>query len=254
MTLFFWVFASALILLAAAFIVFLPRWWQRRAVPESNADWLRLRRRELADSAPELLEEAALRVMEDGLTPGTVETTLPARYALARPVGGVLALAALVALLYVKLGSLEDVSISTALDGLEGASPGEISALIERIQRRAEQRPDNADYSLLLGEYHLSANEPIRALVYFDRLIAAGATSPDILGKAAQAEFCRLTASSVIAPVPVQSRHWRWTLWPQRRWRRWVWQRLSWQTSRRRCATGRPSALWSPRGLLAIKC
>ena len=189
MTLFFWVFSSALILLAAAFIVFLPRWWQRRAVPESNADWLRLRRRELADSAPELLEEAALRVMEDGLTPGTVETTLPARYALARPVGGVLALAALVALLYVKLGSLEDVSISTALEGLEGASPGEISALIERIQRRAEQRPDNADYSLLLGEYHLSANEPIRALVYFDRLIAAGATSPDILGKAAQAEF-----------------------------------------------------------------
>jgi len=189
MTLYFGIFSSFLVALAAVFIAVLPRWWQRRAVPEGNADWLRLRQRELTDSALELREEAALRVMEDGLTPAEVESTLPARYAVARPLGGVLALIALVAGLYVNLGSLDDVSISSELAALEGASPDEISALIARIQRRAEQRPDNADYSVLLGEYHLSANEPIKALVYFDRLIAAGAASPDILGKAAQAEF-----------------------------------------------------------------
>jgi len=197
MTLYFWVFSSLLMVLATVFIAVLPQWWQRRALPESNADWLRLRQRELADSAPELREEAALRVMEDGLAPATVEATLPARYVVAGSFGGVLALAALVAVLYVNLGSLDDVSISRALEGLEGASPDEISALIARIQRRAEQRPDNADYSLLLGEYHLSANEPTKAFVYFDRLITAGAASPDILGKAAQSEF--LSADRVLS-------------------------------------------------------
>ncbi len=189
MTLYFIIFTGILLAVAAVFIALLPRWWQRRAVAEDNTDWLRLRQRELADSAPELREEAALRVMEEGLTPAVAESVSPARYPVAGPLAGLLALVILVAGLYVHLGSLEDVSISRALEKLEGASPNEISALIARIQRRADQRPDNADYSLLLGEYHLSANEPLQALVYFDRLIAGGAASSDILGKAAQAEF-----------------------------------------------------------------
>ena len=156
---YFWVFSVLLLTVATVFVVMLPKRWERRAAPENNADWLRLRQRELLDSAPELCEEAALRVF------------------------------ILVAGLYVKLGSFEDVVITEALDGLESASPADISALIERIGRRADVRPENADYSLLLGEYYLSTDEPLRALGYFDRLIEAGATSPEILGKAAQAEF-----------------------------------------------------------------
>ncbi|GIR69780.1 MAG: hypothetical protein CM15mP74_10310 [Halieaceae bacterium] len=61
--------------------------------------------------------------------------------------------------------------------------------LIDRIELRAEQRQANADYALLLAEYHLTGNNPARAVPYFERLIEAGATSPEILGKASQAEF-----------------------------------------------------------------
>lgn len=189
MTMYFYIFSALLLAVAVLFIVVLPTRWRRRALPESNADWLRLRQRELANSAPELREEAALRVIEDGLTPEAQEDAPPARYSTRRQLAAVLTLCMVVIGLYVQLGGLEDVEIAEALARLEAASPDDISALIERVERRAEARPDNADYSLLLGEYYLSSNAPARALGYFARLIEAGATSPDILGKAAQAEF-----------------------------------------------------------------
>ncbi len=186
---YFWVFSVLLLTVATVFVVMLPKRWERRAAPENNADWLRLRQRELLDSAPELREEAALRVIEDGFISDAPAVALPAHYSIKHQLLGVAALFILVAGLYVKLGSFEDVVITEALDGLESAGPADISALIERIGRRADVRPENADYSLLLGEYYLSTDEPLRALGYFDRLIEAGATSPEILGKAAQAEF-----------------------------------------------------------------
>ena len=187
MTLYFLIFSSLLLCVSALFVLVLPQRWQRAHTVEGNTDWLRLRQRELADSAAELREEAALRVIEEG--PDRPQDATTPRYVLRYQLAGVLALLVLVAGLYSKLGGLEDLSIADALERLDGASPADISALIERIQRRALQRPDNADYSLLLAEYHFSANEPSQALVYFDRLIEAGSTSPDILSKAAQAEF-----------------------------------------------------------------
>jgi cytochrome c-type biogenesis protein CcmH len=187
MTLYFLIFSSLLLCVSALFVLVLPQRWQRSHTVEGNTDWLRLRQRELADSAAELREEAALRVIEEG--PDRPQDATKPHYVLRYQLAGVLAVLVLVAGLYSKLGGLEDLSIADALEGLDGASPAEISALIERIQRRALQRPDNADYSLLLAEYHFSANEPSQALVYFDRLIEAGSTSPDILSKAAQAEF-----------------------------------------------------------------
>lgn len=187
MTLYFLIFCSLLLCVSALFVLVLPQRWQRAHTVEGNTDWLRLRQRELADSAAELREEAALRVIEEG--PDRPQDATTPRYVLRYQLAGVLALLVLVAGLYSKLGGLEDLSIADALERLDGASPADISALIERIQRRALQRPDNADYSLLLAEYHFSANEPSQALVYFDRLIEAGSTSPDILSKAAQAEF-----------------------------------------------------------------
>jgi cytochrome c-type biogenesis protein CcmH len=187
MTLYFLFFCSLLLCVSALFVLVLPQRWQRAHTVEGNTDWLRLRQRELADSAAELREEAALRVIEEG--PDRPQDATTPRYVLRYQLAGVLALLVLVAGLYSKLGGLEDLSIADALERLDGASPADISALIERIQRRALQRPDNADYSLLLAEYHFSANEPSQALVYFDRLIEAGSTSPDILSKAAQAEF-----------------------------------------------------------------
>jgi cytochrome c-type biogenesis protein CcmH len=185
----FLVVATLLLLSAGALVVLLPRLWQRVSTPETNADWLRLRQTELIEEAPQLREEAALRLIEEG---GVSEPTLAGPRAVYSGPGqllGVLGLTIGVWLLYWQLGSWEDVQIAEELGRIEQSEPEAVRALIKRITERAEARPTNADYALLLGEYYLSGNEPAEALRYYERLTAAGATAPEILGKAAQAEF-----------------------------------------------------------------
>ena len=60
------------------------------------------------------------------------------------------------------------------LGRIEQSEPEAVRALIERITERAEARPTNADYALLLGEYYLSGNEPAEALRYYERLTRSG--------------------------------------------------------------------------------
>ena len=81
------------------------------------------------------------------------------------------------------------MQIAEELGRIEQSEPEAVRALIERITERAEARPTNADYALLLGEYYLSGNEPAEALRYYERLIAAGATAPEILGKRHKLSF-----------------------------------------------------------------
>lgn len=182
--------AAALLLLSAGLLVLLlPRMWQRGGAPETNADWLRLRQSELKDETPQLREEAALRLIEDGGVSEPSLAGLSVVYSGRGQLLGVLGLSISVWLLYWQLGSWEDVQIAEELGRIEQSEPEEVRALIERIKDRAEARPTNADYALLLGEYYLSGNEPAEALRYYERLIGAGATAPEILGKAAQAEF-----------------------------------------------------------------
>ncbi|MDG2460363.1 MAG: hypothetical protein P8M73_05725 [Luminiphilus sp.] len=191
-------YALALLMCAAFLIVMLPRFWRRDGAADTNADWLRLRQRELEDESLELREEAALRFIEehedDGLT--RAETDRPA-YTLRMQALGVAGLVLGVWWLYQLLGGWEDVQIAEALARVDQAQPDDVLALISRIEARADARPSNVDYSLLLAEYYLSGNDPTAAQGYFDRLIELGATSPDILGKAAQAEF--LSAGRVLS-------------------------------------------------------
>ena len=189
MSLAFPVLAAALWVGAAALVILLPRVWRRGGSPETNEDWLRLRQSELAAEPEALKEEAALRLIEDG-----VESESQAVFAVPQYSGGGQALAAAglavtVWLLYWQLGGWEDVQIAEQLGRIEQSEPKAVLALIDRMTARAEARPANADYSLLLGEYYLSGNEPEQALRYYDRLIDLGATAPEILGKAAQSEF-----------------------------------------------------------------
>lgn len=200
---------------AVAWVVVLPRYWVRRGEAETNADWLRLRQRELEDESPSLQEEAALRLIDDGADETGVMAYEGRAYNLKAQVLGGLLLVALVVGLYQQLGGWEDVEIADALANLETAQPDDVMALIDRIEVRSEARPDNADYSLLLAEYFLSGNQPNQATRYFDRLVEAGATSPEILGKAAQAEFlssgrilsgqARARAEQALAMDPMQS-------------------------------------------------
>jgi cytochrome c-type biogenesis protein CcmH len=211
----FLLLALSLMASAVAWVVVLPRYWVRRGETETNADWLRLRQRELEGESPSLQEEAALRLIDDGADETGVMAYERRAYNLKAQVLGGLLLAALVVGLYQQLGGWEDVEIADALANLETAQPDDVMALIDRIEVRSEARPDNADYSLLLAEYFLSGNQPNQATRYFDRLIEAGTTSPEILGKAAQAEFlssgrilsgqARARAEQALAMDPMQS-------------------------------------------------
>ncbi|MDA0649599.1 MAG: cytochrome C biogenesis protein [Proteobacteria bacterium] len=211
----FLLLALSLMASAVAWVVVLPRYWVRRGEAETNADWLRLRQRELEGESPSLQEEAALRLIDDGADETGVMAYEGRAYNLKAQVLGGLLLVALVVGLYQQLGGWEDVEIADALANLETAQPDDVMALIDRIEVRSEARPDNADYSLLLAEYFLSGNQPNQATRYFDRLVEAGATSPEILGKAAQAEFlssgrilsgqARARAEQALAMDPMQS-------------------------------------------------
>ena len=198
-------------------VIWLPRIWRRGDTPETNEDWLRLRQRELVGEAEtaQLREEAALRLLEDQVW--DVPPEISSRPSYSGP--GQLAAVAIVAvsawLLYRMLGGWEDVQIAEQLGRIEQSQPEDVLALIDRIAVRAEARPENADYALLLGEYYLSSNEPAEALRYYDRLIEQGATAPEILGKAAQSEFlfsarvlsrrARLRAEQALAVDPMQA-------------------------------------------------
>ena len=207
--------ALSLVAAAVAWVVVLPRYWVRSGETETNADWLRLRQRELEGESPSLQEEAALRLIDDGADETGATASEGLAYNLKVQIVGGLLVVASVAGLYQQLGGWEDVEIADALANLETAQPDDVMALIDRIESRSEARPDNADYSLLLAEYFLSGNQPDQAARYFDRLIEAGATSPEILGKAAQAEFlstgrilsqqARARAEQALAMDPMQS-------------------------------------------------
>ena len=209
------VWAALLWVGAAALVIFLPRVWQRGGTPETNEDWLRLRQSELESEPDALREEAALRLIEDGTENESHHAVVAPRYSGRGQTLAVIGLAATVVVLYWQLGAWEDVQIAERLSRLEQSEPEEVLALIDRMTERAEARPQNADYALLLGEYYLSGNEPAQALRYYDRLIEAGATAPEILGKAAQSEFlssgrvlssrARSRAEQALAVDPMQA-------------------------------------------------
>ena len=211
------VFALLLWAAAAALLIWLPRIWRRGDAPETNEDWLRLRQRELAgeEEAAQLHEEAALRLLEDQAAEAPPEISLRPSYSVLPQLAGVALVALSAWIMYRLLGGWEDVQIAEQLGQIEQSQPADVLALIDRIAVRAEARPDNADYALLLGEYYLSGNEPAEALRYYERLIEAGATAPEILGKAAQSEFlssdrvlsrrARARAEQALAVDPMQA-------------------------------------------------
>lgn len=180
---------TGLALVAIVLVMWLPRRWRRVDTAETAEDWLRLRTQELKEEPEILLREAALRLVEEGTdaTPPDFPSGEPLSYRWSWVL--LASVCGLSAMLYGRLGSWEDVGIADALAGIATSEPQAVEALVQRISQRAEQRPENADYAFLLSEYYLTGNEPSRALLYLDRLIEAGSTSPNILGKAAQAEF-----------------------------------------------------------------
>lgn len=196
MSLTFWLAALTMAVSAFFFLLWLPRKWRRSQRGESTADWVRLRKAELAGAEGQLLDEVELRALEDLSTssdtrPGAVARPLPLWW-----LAPLLVVAAV--LVYQLLGSYEDVLITDALANLDPSSEEAVAAVIERIEARTEDRPDNVDYLSLLGQYHAARGEHESALKAYEQLIELLPENAQALGRAAQAEFL---ASGELGPV-----------------------------------------------------
>jgi len=160
----------------------------------ANREWLQLRQRELAAEAPELADQltddAKLRLLEDWQDEQPVPAVV-ARSPLRRwPLP--LAIAALAAAIYQLLGAAPDVVIGQQIrvvEQAEGPPPVDIPALIQRIEQRSAQRPDNLQYLSLLARIYMSQeNYPLAAEAY-DRLARRVPGDPEIQAMAAQSSF-----------------------------------------------------------------
>ena len=186
-----WPIATALCALAALFVVGLPMIWRRKLEGETVDDWLAVRRTETSDEL--LLSDAQLRVWDDKETESSAQAKADSVTSASSRPGYQVALAGLIVLativLYDRLGAYEDVQITRSIASLDEATPTDVTALITRIEARSAERPGNLDYQSLLGEYYVATGNAAGALERFEAILAEAPNAPDVLGRAAQAEF-----------------------------------------------------------------
>ena len=186
-----WPIVTAFCTLAALFVVGLPMIWRRKLEGETVDDWLAVRRMETNDEL--LLSDAQLRVWDDkeidngSLAKGEAVTVASSRPGYQIALAGLIVLATIV--LYDRLGAYEDVQITRSIASLDEATPTDVTALIARIEARSAERPDNLDYQSLLGEYYVATGNAAGALERFEAILQEAPNAPDVLGRAAQAEF-----------------------------------------------------------------
>ena len=186
-----WPIVTALCALAALFVVGLPMIWRRKLEGETVDDWLAVRRTETSDEL--LLSDAQLRVWDDKETENSAQAKADSITAASSRPGYQVALAGLIVsatiVLYDRLGAYEDVQITRSIASLDEATPTDVTALITRIEARSAERPGNLDYQSLLGEYYVATGNAAGALERFEAILAEAPNAPDVLGRAAQAEF-----------------------------------------------------------------
>ena len=195
----FYAAAAGLLCLALGLVLVLPRRWRESRVSESTLDWLRLRQSELAQEErlagaelSELRLDAELRVLDE------LDRGRASQQGERHPVGrlpiGVLALLVAVVLiapvaLYELIGSYRDVQIADKLATLDPTVEGSVEELVRSISDRSAQRPGNADYLAILGDYFTAQGEHAKALERYEQLLTLFPESPEILAKAAQSEY-----------------------------------------------------------------
>lgn len=195
----FYAAAAGLLCLALGLVLVLPRRWRESRVSESTLDWLRLRQSELAQEErlagaelSELRLDAELRVLDE------LDRGRASQQGERHPVGrlpiGVLALLVAVVLiapvaLYELIGSYRDVQIADKLASLDPTVEGSVEELVRSISDRSTQRPGNADYLAILGDYFTAQGEHAEALERYEQLLTLFPESPEMLAKSAQAEY-----------------------------------------------------------------
>ena len=179
--------AAGLFAIAALFLTVLPAFWTRQLEGDSLEDWLAVRKTETDDA--ELLSDAQLRVWDDKDSEQAAQMIEGRASSWRYQTVLVIALIAATLAIYDRLGAYEDVQISRAIVNLGAASPEVVTELVRRIEQRSSQRPKNLDYRSLLGEYYISTGRASQALENFEAILEETPEAPDILGRAAQAEF-----------------------------------------------------------------
>ena len=179
--------AAGLCAIAAFFLTVLPAFWTRQLEGDSLDDWLAVRKTETDDA--ELLSDAQLRVWDDKDSEQAAQMIEGGASSWRYQVVLVLALIAATLAIYDRLGAYEDVQITRAIVDLGAASPEDVTELVTRIEQRSGERPKNLDYRSLLGEYYISTGRASEALENFEAILEEAPEAPDVLGRAAQAEF-----------------------------------------------------------------
>jgi cytochrome c-type biogenesis protein CcmH len=183
---------AGLVLVSGAFYLF-PRARGGGAdedLESANLEWFRLRRQEIAELGDEALEaDARLRLLED-------EQASPAPAPAAGRSHGFPAwvLLPVVAIasgaLYYELGAAPDVLITRQLESLDDSSTeAEMQGLMQAIERRAGQRPENMGYTALLGRYYMGREEYARAAEFYGGLAQQAPEDAQALALAAQAQY-----------------------------------------------------------------
>ena len=156
----------------------------------ANLEWYRLRQQELDTEGDDALQDdARLRLLEDEQQVEAVAPSMPR--ARAFPLWSLLPLIALLASgLYYFLGAAPDVLIARQLESLDDASsPEQMQQLMQQIESRASQRPDNLAYVALLGRYYMGQQDYARAAQTYGSLALGAPEDAQALAYAAQAQY-----------------------------------------------------------------
>lgn len=185
---------GGLILFSALFYLF-PRTRAGGAdedLKRANLEWYRLREAELArEGGDDLQDDARLRLLEDEQQQTSSGGAVSPVAGQSFPLWILLPLVAIMSSgLYYFLGAAPDVLIVRQLQTIDdSASPEAMQQLMEDIELRSAQRPDNLHYVAMLGRYYMSEQDYERAARTYGTLTREAPGDAQALAYAAQAEY-----------------------------------------------------------------
>lgn len=164
---------------------------------DANLRWFAQRRREIADTQgvndDDLVDDAKLRLLEDGLSSTSISTPVEPDKALGRrfPIFSLIVVVSCVTgAIYLQTGAMEDVLIYRELAAITPEdSESRRQALLRRIEARSAERKDNLQYLSLLGQLYMAAEDFPAASASFSELAEKAPQDPQALAMAAQARF-----------------------------------------------------------------
>lgn len=193
---FFLLGCTALLLLSGLFYL-IPTAFSRdteKTTADLNVDWFRQREEELqAEGNSTLMGDAQQRLLEDlsdDMATANASGSLSAEHTRFR--GWLLfpVIAVSSSVLYSLLGSAPDVVISQKLGAIgERATPQQMSSVIQAIEKRSQQRPQNLHYRSLLGRYYMGQEDYARAAATYKTLAQEVPGDSQVLAFAAQAGY-----------------------------------------------------------------